>query len=80
MAERNIDMRGRRDRSLINILWSLAAIAVLTGAVMRMLATLLERADLRLYGVIVLAAGIGVALLAWAAERMAASKRDRKII
>jgi hypothetical protein len=64
-----------RQRVLVNGLWLGAALIVTVGFVLRIAASVLERSDLRLTGVVMIAVGIVVGCLGWLSERLAARLR-----
>jgi VIT1/CCC1 family predicted Fe2+/Mn2+ transporter len=70
MNDQAIRGASRRERWLIRALWLSAAAAVIGGFLLRLAANFLHRPDIRLIGVAMLALGLVVALIAWAAENM----------
>ena len=73
MAQRR-RARDRRERVLVNGLWVAAATSVVAGFVLRLLASVLRRADLRIIGVALIALGLGIAVLGWLSERFVARR------
>ena len=69
MSRRDLRGDGRTDRLLTNWLWLAAAAMVVAGFLLRILASLMSRAELRLTGVVIIGVGIGVAALGWLSER-----------
>ena len=74
MAQRNRGGKDRRERVLVNGLWIAAATSVVAGFGLRVLASLLSRADLRIIGVALIALGLGIAILGWLSERLVAKR------
>jgi undecaprenyl pyrophosphate phosphatase UppP len=74
MAQRNKGGQDRRERLLVNGLWIAAAAMVVAGFVLRILASLLARADLRITGVALIAIGLAVAVIGWLSERFVANR------
>jgi hypothetical protein len=72
MAQRDRSGQDRRERVLVNGLWIAAAAMVIAGFLLRVIASLLARADLRILGVGLIAVGLGVAVLGWLSERFVA--------
>lgn len=58
------------DRTVVSGLWIAAGTVVIIGSVLRPLARFLGGPDLRMLAVIVIAAGLGVAVLAWIGEKL----------
>jgi ABC-type uncharacterized transport system permease subunit len=65
---------GRRPRLVVNTLWVAAAATVVAGFVLRALSSVLGRGDLRVAGVALIAVGLGIAVLGWVGERIAARR------
>lgn len=59
----------RRDRAWVDILWIAAGIVAVTGFVLRPLGTFFGR-ELRYTGIVVIAIGAAIAVIAWLGERM----------
>ena len=74
MAQRNRDGKDRGERVLVNGLWIAAAAIVVAGFLLRVLASLLTRTDLRILGVALIALGLGVAVVGWLSERLVAKR------
>ena len=74
MAQGNRAGTARRERLLVNSLWVAAAIIVLAGFALRVLASLVDRPDLRLTGVVMIALGLAVAVIGWLSERLIAKR------
>lgn len=74
MAQRNRGGKDRRARVLVNGLWIAAAAIVVAGFLLRVLASLLAQADLRIFGVALMALGLGVAVIGWISERFVAKR------
>jgi hypothetical protein len=74
MAQRNRGGKDRQERTLVNGLWIAAAICVVAGFALRLLASLLTRADLRIGGVALLALGAVVGVISWVSERYVAKR------
>jgi hypothetical protein len=74
MAQRHNAVAARRERLLVNGLWVTAAIIVLAGFAMRVLASLVNHPSLRLIGVVVIACGLVVAVVGWLSERLIAKR------
>lgn len=74
MAEREGEIAGRRERFFVNGLWIGAAVLVVSGFILRFLASLLAVSDLRIIGVAVIAVGLAVAVLGWVGERFLAGR------
>ena len=58
------------DRTFVSGLWIAAGTVVIIGSLLRPLARFLGGPDLRMVAVIVIAAGLGVAALAWIGEKL----------
>jgi hypothetical protein len=74
-----VDGSGGKDRLLVIWLWVAAAAAVSAGFILRVVASILSRPDLRLTGVVVIAVGIVAGGLGWLGERLAARPRSRRL-
>jgi undecaprenyl pyrophosphate phosphatase UppP len=74
MAQQDTDRDRRRDRVLVNALWVVAAVTVVSGFVVRSLSTFMGRSDFRLGGVLLIALGIAFAVLGWIGERIVARR------
>jgi undecaprenyl pyrophosphate phosphatase UppP len=77
MSEPGIEGRRHGGRFLVNGLWIAAAAIVVSGFVVRSLSSFLNHANLRYSGIVLIAAGVVVALLAWIGERLTAKRADR---
>jgi hypothetical protein len=64
-----------KQRPFVNGLWIGAALMVIAGFVLRIVASALGRGDLRLTGVAMIAVGIVAGCLGWLGERLAARLR-----
>jgi VIT1/CCC1 family predicted Fe2+/Mn2+ transporter len=69
MAQRNPSGKDRRDRVLVNGLWIAAGGVFVAGAALRLVASLVTRADLRIAGVLLLAVGAVIGVIGWVNER-----------
>ena len=78
MAQRNRGGQDRRERLLVYGLWVAAAAIVVAGFLLRLLASLLSRADLRadlrIIGIALIAIGLAVGVIGWLSERFAAKR------
>jgi hypothetical protein len=70
MAGRNGDRVGRgRERRVISGLWSASVVIVVAGFILRAFGSFLHRPDLRLYGIVLIASGVVVAIASWLSEK-----------
>ena len=69
MAQRNPSGKDRQERVLVNGLWIAAGAILVAGFALRVLAGLMTRPELRLTGVLLLAAGAVIGVLGWISER-----------
>jgi hypothetical protein len=69
MAQRNPSGKDRRERILVNGLWIAAGGVFVAGAALRLVASLVTRADIRIAGVMLLAAGAVIGVIGWVSER-----------
>jgi len=74
MAQRETQREGTRDRRFVNVLWIAAAVIVVSGFVLRSLSTFTGRGDVRVGGIVLIAIGLGVAVLGWIGERIVAGR------
>jgi hypothetical protein len=74
MAQHDTDRDRRRERLLVNALWVVAAVTVVSGFIVRSLSTFFGRADFRMGGVLLIAVGIAIAVLGWIGERIVARR------
>jgi Flp pilus assembly protein protease CpaA len=58
------------DRTVVSGLWIAAGAVVIIGSLLRPLARFLGGPDLRMVAVVMIAAGLGVAALAWIGEKL----------
>lgn len=63
-----------RKLTLATGLWITAAMMVVAGFILRLLASLLSLSPLRYGGIAVLALGLAVAVLGWVSERLSADR------
>ncbi len=76
MAQSDIGGDGGKDRLLVVWLWIGAAAIVTAGFALRVLATILGRADLRFIGIVIIAIGVIVGGIGWLGERLAARRQS----
>ncbi len=76
MAQSDIGGDGGKERLLVNCLWVGAAAIVTSGFVLRVLASLLGRPDLRFIGIVIIAIGIVVGGFGWIGERFTARRQS----
>ncbi len=74
MAQSDIGGNDGKERFLVNWLWVGAAAIVVAGFVLRVLASILGRADLRFVGIVIIGIGVIVGGLGWVGERFAARR------
>jgi hypothetical protein len=61
---------GRKERMFMSVMWMTSAASVIAGFFLRLLASFMHRADVRLGGVALIALGLLIAMLAAAAESL----------
>jgi len=61
---------GRKERMFMSGMWMTSAASVIAGFFLRLLASFMHRADVRLGGVALIALGLLIAMLAAAAESL----------
>jgi hypothetical protein len=74
MAHHETRRNGTGDRRIVNLLWIAAAVTVVTGFVLRSLATFTGSADVRVGGIVLIAIGVAIAVLGWIGERVIAGR------
>jgi hypothetical protein len=76
MAQSDIGGNGRKERLVVNWLWLGAAAIVTIGFVLRIIASIFERSELRFIGIVIIAIGIVLGALGWVGERFAARRES----
>lgn len=74
MSQHGTQPASRRDRLLVNGLWVAAAAFLIAGFILRSLSSFAGRADIRIGGVVLIAIGSVVAVVAWIGERVTARR------
>jgi hypothetical protein len=69
MAQRNPSGKDRRGRVLVNFFWMAAGTIFVAGAVLRLIASLSTRSDIRIGGVVLLGIGAVMGVIGWLGER-----------
>ncbi len=74
MAQRNPSGKDRRERVMVNFFWMAAGAILLAGAILRLVASLSTRADIRIGGVVLLCIAAVMGVIGWISERYVAKR------